>query len=356
MPVKKSVQSDAHCRVRTARRALIPVAFSLWLAASSAYADLGLQRVISLPGVRGQIGGLALDNAHQHLFVAVTGGNRVLAIDLGQGKIINQITGLNGPGEVTYLPDGRLAINCRNSGTISFYDATTLNLNASVIFGDSAGALRFDPISKKLYFGYARTAQNGIAVVDNDGKPLTQLTVADKPQGLAVDATAGRLYVGFPDLNAITVFDLHDDKPLATWSLGSGDGASYPLELDGDGKRLFIGGRNGDEIAVLDTQTGKQLQAIAAPGDEKVLSFNARDRELYVPGGTGQLAIYREDAEGLLHEVGRILTRHGARNGLFDAESGRYYLAVPANQSGPAEIRVYLVVDRASGVVSKDGN
>lgn len=336
--------------------ALIPVAFALSLAASSAYADLGLQRVISLPGVRGQIGGLTLDGAHQRLFVTLTGVNSVLAVDLGQGKVINQITGLNGPVDVTYLQDGRLAINCRNSGTVSFYDAVTRKLKGSLIFGNSAGALRFDPESKKLYFGYARKARNGIAVIGDDGKPLTQFTVADEPLGLAVDATAGRLYVGFPNLNAVTVFDLKDDKPIATWSLGSGDGASYPLELDGDGRRLFIGGRSGDEIAVLDTQTGKLLQAIAAPGDEKVLSFNAQDRELYVPGGTGQLAIYREDAGGLLHEVGQIRTRHGARSGLFDTETGRYYLAVPANQSGPAEIRVYQVVDQTSGVVSKDDN
>lgn len=348
MPVKKSVQSDAHFRVRTARRALIPAAFSLWLAASSAYADLGLQRVIPLPGVRGQIGGLALDSAHHRLFVAVTGSNSLLSVDLEHGTIINRITGLNVPSDVVYLPDDRVAINCRGSGTISFYSTATLAPQASLIFGNNAGALRLDQQSKTLYFGYARDRKHGIAVLGSDGKLQAQLPVADNPLGLAVDAAAHRLYVGFLDLNAITVFDLNDDKQLATWSLGAGDAASYPLELDGDGKRLFIGGRRGDEIAVLDTQTGKLLQTIAGPGDAAVLNFDARNRELYVPGATGQLAIYKEDAAGLLHEIGSIPTRHGARSGVLDADTGRYYLALPATTARPAAIQVYLVVDRAA--------
>jgi DNA-binding beta-propeller fold protein YncE len=316
----------------------------LCLLAFAAHADLGLQRVITLPGVRGQFGQLAVDEAHQHLFVAVTGSNRLLVIDLQNNSIDDQVTGLEAPLGVLYLPDDRVAVSASGSGAISFYAAAGLTLNASLIFGSSAGALCSDPTLKRLYLGYGRTKHYGIAVIADDGKPQTELSTPEQPQALVVDSAQQRLYVGFSTLNAIAVFDLIADKQILSWPLGEGQGASYPLALDGDGKRLFIGGRSGDEVAVLDTQSGKLLQDIAAPGEVASLSFDSRNRELYVPGGTGQLAIYKEDADGVLHAAGFIPTRRGAHSGVLDA--GRYYLAVPAYAGKPAEIRVYLVTNQ----------
>lgn len=320
----------------------------LGLLVSSAHAELGLQRVITLPGVQGQFGQLALDAAHQRLFVTVTGSSRLLAIDLEKDRISNQLTGLDTPSGVVYLPDGRVAVSGDSNGAISFYAAATFALRGSLIFGSEAGALELDPDSKQVYLGYGREQHGGIAVINDKGKPLDQMPVAGHPRGLAVDPLARRLYVGFPESNAVAVYDLADHMQIADWSLGAGDGATYPLALDGDGKHLFIGGRSGDEIAVLDTQSGKVLQTISAPGDVAVMSFDPHQRELYVPGGIGQLATYTEAADGLLHEIGRIPTRHGAHSGLLDAGSGRYYLAVPASAGKPAEIRVYLVIEPAA--------
>jgi DNA-binding beta-propeller fold protein YncE len=326
----------------------------LGLAVSAAHAELGLQRVITLPGVRGQFGQLALDTTHQRLFVTVTGSSRLLAIDLKKNVISNQLTGLDTPSGVVYLPDGRVAVTGDSNGAISFYTAATLALSGSLIFGSEAGAACFDPVSNQIYLGYGREQHGGVAVIGADGKPLTQLPTTGYPRGLVVDSLARRLYLGFSASNAIAVFDLTDNKQIADWSLGAGDGATYPLILDGDGKYLFIGGRSGDEIAVLDTRSGKVLQTISAPGDVAAMSFDPQHRELYVPGGIGQLAIYTETAGGLLHEIGRIPTRHGARSGLLDADTGHYYLALPATRAEPAAIQVYLVIDRATDATQQN--
>lgn len=320
----------------------------LCLTVFAAHADLALQRVITLPDVRGQFGQLALDPAGGRLFVAVTGSNRLLAVDLKQDRITGQVTGLDGPQGVIYLPDDWVAISGSGSGVISFYTATALALRGSLIFGADAGALCFDPDAKRLYFGYGREQRAGIAEIGTDGKPLAQLSVPDQPEGMVVDPSQHRLYAGFGELNSIAVFDLAAGKQLANWSLGEGENASYPLALDADGKRLFVGGRSGDEMAVLDTQSGKLLQNIAAPGEITTLSFDPHNRELYAPGGIGQLAIYSEGADGLLHVVGRMPTRRGAHSGVLDTDSGRYYLAVPASAGKPAEIRVYLVIDQTA--------
>ncbi|HEX5340400.1 MAG TPA: hypothetical protein VFX47_05925 [Gammaproteobacteria bacterium] len=343
MIVKKPRAVDCHSLVR---RGPLLWAALICLLAPAAHAGLGLHRIIVLPEVRGQFGRLALDTAHQRLFVPVTGSDSLLAVDLEKGVISNRLKGLNAPRDTVFLPDGQVAVSDGGNGAISFHDAATLQPRGTLIFGSDASALQLDPESGNLYLGYGRKQQSGIAVIGSDGKLRAQLPMPDHPQGLVLDTRAQRLYVSFAALNGIAVFDLTDGKLIANWSLGEMAGTNYPLALDADGKRLFVGGRRGDEIAVLDTQSGKLLQNIAAPGDTDALNFDARNHELYASGGIGQLAVYVESADGLLHELDRIATRRGARSGLLDAGSGHYYLAVPASAGKPAEIRIYLVINQ----------
>lgn len=316
---------------------------------ATAHADLGLQRIITLPGIRGQLGGLALDRAHQRVFVAATGSGGLLTVDLHDGRIIDQVSGLERPRTVVYLPDNRLAVSDSISGVIGFYDADTLDLQSSLIVGHRAGALCSDGATAQLYFGYGRGSQHDIAVLDNRGKLRAQLPAPGIPRGLVLDPLTHRLYAGFSELNAVVVFDVTNRNRIATWTLDTPAAATFPMALDEAGKRLFVAGRSGDQIGVIDSQTGRLLQNIAAPGDAATLAFDPAHRELYVPGGIGQLAVYKEDDRGLLHEVERIPTRHGARSGQLDPESGRYYLAVPAYAGKPAEIRVYLIVEPSAG-------
>lgn len=345
MPLKNPV--DPHSLRRVHARLLSAVV--LGLVTLAAHAGLGLQRIITLPEIRGQLGGLALDRVHQRVFVAATGSGGLLAVDVHSGEIVDQVTGLERPRTVVYLPDNRLAVSDSSSGVIGLYDANTLNLQSSLIVGQRAGALCSDDAAGQLYFGYGRGSQHDIAVLNDRGKLRAQLPAPGIPRGLVLDPVTHRLYAGFSELNGVVVFDVARQSRIATWTLDAPAAATFPMALDEAGNRLFVGGRSGDQIAVIDTQTGRLLQNIPAPGDAATLDFDSEHRELYVPGGIGQLAVYKEDNRGLLHEVERIPTRHGARNGLLDPESGRYYLAVPAFAGKPAEVRVYLIVEPSGG-------
>ncbi|HET7922093.1 MAG TPA: hypothetical protein VFM15_05005, partial [Gammaproteobacteria bacterium] len=247
------------------------------------------------------------------------------------------------PRDVVFLPDGRVAVSSLGSGAISFYDARTLEPRGSLVFGSAAGALRFDADVARMYFAYGRERHGGIAILDTDGTLHAQVPLHDLPQGLLPAAAAHRLYASFAALNRIVVFDTATRERVADWSLGSTPGTNYPLALNADGTHLFVAGRQGDEITVLDTGTGRELQDIAAPGGVGSMQFDARTHELYVAAGVGELVVYEEDADGVLHERSRIATRRGARTGLLDTAAGRYYLALPAGKQGPAEIRVYRV-------------
>ena len=308
-----------------------------------ASAGLGLHRIIPLPGVRGEFGGMALDKAHQRLFVAVTGSDALLVVALGSGALTSEISNLDYPRSVAYLPASRrIAISNYGSGELDFYDAVSLAPDGSITFGGEADSLVSDNASGRIYFGYGKGHAGGIGIVNDDGQPVMQLPLDSHPAGLVLDVDSGRLYVNLPASREIAVFDVTGDRRLATWELGPGSGANHGMALDAAGNRLFVATRSPDRLLVLDARSGHVLQSLAAPGDVGNLAYNPAGHELYAAGGGGKVVTYRDSREARLVESGEIRTARGARTALFDAQSGRYFLAVPARRHGVAEIRVYL--------------
>lgn len=308
-----------------------------------ASAGLGLQRVIPLPGVRGEIGGMALDKARQRLFVAVTGSDALLVVDLGSSALSGKLWDLDRPRSVAYLPARRrIAISNYGDGELELYDADKLTPEGSVTFGGDADGLVSDDSSARIYFGYGKGHTSGIGIVNDDGRPLMQLPLDSHPAGLALDTNSDRLYVNLPASRKIAVFDGASGRRLATWNLNSGSGSNYAMALDAAGDRLFVATRAPDRVLVLDTRSGRVLQSLVTPGDVASLTYNPAGRELYAASGGGKVVAYLDSHDGQLMENGEIRTARGARTALFDQDGGRYFLAVPATRLGVAEIRVYL--------------
>ena len=240
----------------------------LLLMAPLAHAGLGLNGVIVLPGVRGQFGRMTLDASHHRLFINVTGSDMLLALDLDTGTVHGRITGLSHPQDVVYLlQNQRLAVSNGASGDLGFYDADTLTPNSTITFGNDADRLFYDAATGRLYLGYGEGHESGIAITNDNGRPLVQLPLDSHPAGLALDAKVKRLYVNLPASHEIAVFDLKSDKRIATWSLGVESGANFPMALDADHNRLFVVTRSPDRLLVLEARAGRLLQTLVAPGD-----------------------------------------------------------------------------------------
>jgi hypothetical protein len=111
------------------------------------------------------------------------------------------------------------------------------------------------------------------------------------------------------------------------------------MALDESSARLFIGCRRPPQLTVFDTKSGKPIASAAIVGDTDDLFYDgARDR-LYVIGGEGFVDVL--ESGGTAQRIGRIGTRMGARTGLWVPDQNRLYVAVPARERSPAEIRVF---------------
>jgi hypothetical protein len=119
-------------------------------------------------------------------------------------------------------------------------------------------------------------------------------------------------------------------------------GDNYPLALDADHGRLFVGCRRKPTVVVLDVKTGKEVAGVAIPEDIDDLFYDARRERLYASCGAGAVAVIERKGADRYEVVERVATGKLARTCLFDPDSGRLYVPVPRQEGkeGP-ELRVY---------------
>ncbi len=113
------------------------------------------------------------------------------------------------------------------------------------------------------------------------------------------------------------------------------------MALDEHLHRLFVATRRPARLVILSTDGGRTIATLPTVGDCDDVYVDGRRGRIYLVGGEGAVAVVASDGPDHYQEIGRISTSPGARTGLFSPELGRLYVAVPARNSLPAEVRVY---------------
>jgi len=296
---------------------------------------LELLQTIPMPKVDGRIDHLAHDAKGDRLFVAALGNNTVEVIDLSQGKVVHRIEGLHEPQGVLSL-DGQIVVASGGDGSCRFYDGSTYKLLKTVDCKDDADNVRFDAEAKLVYVGYG---SGGLAVVDPaKGARIADIPLEGHPESFQLEAKGKRIFINVPKAGNIAVADREKRAVIAKWKLSAG--ANFPLALDEEGRRLFVGCRQPSKLLVLDTGSGKELAAVECSGDTDDVFYDAASKRVILSCGAGFLDMFDASA-ATPRRIGKVPTAAGARTCLDVPDPGRIYLAVPHRGGPPAEIRVY---------------
>jgi hypothetical protein len=73
--------------------------------------------------------------------------------------------------------------------------------------------------------------------------------------------------------------------------------------------------------------------------------YDAARKRIYVIGGEGKVDVIKQVNEDIYEPLAIVATGPGARTGLFVPELSRLFVAVPANNGQPAEIRIFETVN-----------
>jgi DNA-binding beta-propeller fold protein YncE len=315
---------------------------------------LRLVQTITLPDtVKGNFDHFGIDLKRNRLFATPEDFKAVLVFDLAQGKLIHQIDGVARPHAVLYREDtDRLYVTDGGDGSVKAYDGESYRLLDRIALLKDADSIGYDISRKYLYIdnggGDVHQAYSMLSVVDtNSNKKLADLKIdGDTLEAMALDTYRPRIYVNDKAKNSVVVIDRHKNAIVATWPITLAKN-NVTMALDESRQRLFVGCRDG-KLVVLDTNTGKELQALAiTPGVDDTI-YDAKSKRIYAIGG-GSVDVYDQIGMDKYVSRGSIPTNSNARTGRLVPELNRLFVAAPQDGTHSARVEVFEPMNAGSG-------
>jgi DNA-binding beta-propeller fold protein YncE len=303
---------------------------------------LRLVQAIPLVMVDGRIDHMSADVKGHRVFVAALGNNTLEVVDLAQGKQIRSVSGLREPQGVAYVPEfDQVVVANGDDGTVRTFDAKSLTMVSSVKLGDDADNIRYDSAAARVVVGYGAGALGFLDARTH--KLVGTVKLSAHPESLQIEKSRPRIYVNVPNANQIAVVDSAKQAVITTWPVGQYR-ANFPMALDEDHHRLFIGTRSPARLVVIDTESGKQITALNISGDTDDVFFDQNNKRIYVSAGEGNIDVINQMDADHYQSLAKVATASGARTSLFVPELHSLVLAVPHRGSQEAALRVYEVV------------
>ncbi len=326
---------------------------------------LGLVETIPLPG-DGYMDHLTADVKGQRLFISGEAAKSLMTVDLRAGKVIHETKGLSAmPKKPFYLSDTNEVWMTLTDSTVVAISGTTYEVTKTVKlsgYGDpnrGADNAAYDPAAHLIYAGvevfedFGGSGQHGstdasIDIVDTKTAKLVgsiKLPGGD-PAGITIEPSGKRLYVTMGDIvggdSHVAVVDLEKRAVVAQWAITGGP-VPHTAGLDAAHHRLFVGSRTiahtgniggghqhePGKLVVMDTETGKVVQALDSVGGADDLQYDAATGRIYFVGTTGTVAVFKELDPDHFQLLGKVPTGAISKTGLWVPELKRFYSAVP---------------------------
>lgn len=294
-------------------------------------------RSIELPEVKGRIDHLAYAAEIRALYVAALGNNSVEAVDLTKGAHTLSVKGFPEPQGIVFLPGQNLvAVTCGGDGSLRLLEAGTLKEVRRADLKSDADNMRYDEAKGLLYAAHGDGAVSAVDAAS--AKTLATVALDAHPESLQLDAAAQKLFVNVPGAGHVAVVDLAKNAVAARWPVADAK-RNYPMALDAKAGRLFVGCRAPARLLVYDTQSGKPSAALDCVGDIDDIFLDKGGARAYLIGGEGFVDVVdRHEQDGSWRRTARTPTRKGARTGLLVPEEKRLFVAAPAAGGLPAAV------------------
>jgi len=317
----------------------LALAATATLQISGADAPLALVRSVELPRVEGRIDHLAVDLANQRLYVAALGNNTVEVVDTKAGSHIRSLPGFHEPQGIAVAGDAKLVGVANGEGEgLQLLSADDQHTTGMVKLGDDSDNVRYDAAAKRFYVGFGGGALAAISPAD--AKLLGEAKLPGHPESFQLEQSGSRVFVNVPTADQVAVVDRTSMKVVATWHVTTAR-SNFPMALDEENHRIFIGCRRPAKALVFDTNTGKEIASFDIVGDTDDVFYDTQRKRLYVSGGEGFVDVVQDQGGNRFSRIAHIPTAAGARTSLYVADQGRLYVAVPHRGNQKAEIRVF---------------
>jgi DNA-binding beta-propeller fold protein YncE len=299
---------------------------------------LELVGTIDMPGVKGRIDHLDADPATHRLFVAALGNDSVEVLDT-TGHRNRSVSGMSQPQGVLYVPESNRLLVANGGGSrVDLLDAASLATVRRIDGMRDADNVRYDQRTRVAWVGYGDGALR--AMDPASGASHGEIALPGHPESFQLERSGDRAFVNVPSAHAVVVVDRRARKPMARWETPWAT-QNYPMALDEEGRRLFVGARSPPVLLVYDTGSGNVIARLPIGKDSDDVFFDAERKRVYVICGEGKVDVFRQETPDRYVLEDTIVTAPRARTGLFVPMESKLYVAAPAAASAPARVLVY---------------
>ncbi len=313
-------------------------------------APLKLVETIPLPGLKdGDFDHFAPDVDGHRLFLTAEENGKVQVLDTNTNKLIHTIEDVKAPHAILYLQDlKKLFIVEGDASAVRVYDSDSYQAVGEIKVSIDADSIAYDPATNYLYVvnggREAHTPYSLISVIDtNNSKRLRDIKInSNHVEAIVLEKSGPRMFCNITGQNAVGVLDRNESALAATWRLPPGDTQNVAMALDEANHRLFVVTRKPGKLIVLNSENGKVIADLPAVGLVDDLSYDAKQKRLYLAGDQFLDVFDQKDPDHYVL-LARIPGSFRAKTGILVPELNRYYLAVPHHENKGAEVRVYEI-------------
>lgn len=300
---------------------------------------------------------LAVDLKGKRLFATPQARKSVYVFDLKSGKLIQEIPGFGNPHSILYRADlNEIFVTDGGAGQVKIFSGADYKLVKSLQLLPDVDSIGYDPVTQRLYVTNggegAMLEYSVLSEIDTTGaEHLTDVKIEAKSlEAMALEESGPNIYINLTDKNEIAVVDRHKHALVATWPVTKGK-HNIAVALDEEHHRLFVGCRNAETsgaLIVIDTQTGKELQALPLAGWVDYIAFDPATQRIYAvcgatSSGTGAAYVYHESAPDHYDQLGIVPTAPRGKTGLLVPGLHRLFVAIPHYGDTQAKILEFQV-------------
>ena len=269
------------------------------------------------------------DSPHHRLFVARQ--NRVMVVDEDTGKLLGEITGIDGA-HGTALADaaGHGFATSGNDGTVLMFDLKSLKVLGRTPAAEDADAIIYDGASDRI-FTFNGDAHSSTVIDPRAGKLIANIPLGGKPEYGAA-AGDGKVYANLTDKSEVVEIDAKGATVLRRWPTAP---CKQPVSMaiDTAHHRLFSGCRSG-VMAVSDYQAGKVVATLPIGAGVDGAGYDAASGDAFASNADGTLTVVHQDSPDQYHVTQTLQTPPGSRNMGLDNTNHRLF--VVCAKFGPA--------------------
>jgi DNA-binding beta-propeller fold protein YncE len=260
--------------------------------------------------------------------------NRVMVVDENDGKLLGEVTGINGAHGVALVDHtGHGFATSGNDSSVVMFDLKTFKVLGRIPAAEDADAIIYDSASDRV-FTFNGDAHSSTVIEPKAGKLVTNLQLGGKPE-YGVSAGNGKIYANIVDTGEVVEIDTKKLSVTRRWSTAP---AKQPVAMAIDVKhhRLFSGCRSG-VMAISDYDSGKVVATVPIGAGVDGAAFDPATGDAFASNFDGTLTVIHQDGPDKYHVVENVQTALGGRNLGLDTQTHRVFVVSAKFGPAPAE-------------------